>query len=149
MSLNDFDRLLYAGLKWIDELVIERRLSLRPLSNFETEIALLAGVMNPELVQIGMVDIIPIPTDPSLLHACEILGLRFEELTALALGSTVFIRHDAASPVLLKHEMRLVYHFEVAGSLEAYFRIYLNELISFGYGRMPMELEAAKIAAGT
>ena len=69
-------------------------------------------------------------------------------MLALAAGPIVLLRRDAATPALLKHELRLVYHFERAGSLEAYFRRYLAEVIEFGYRHTPMELDAARAAAG-
>jgi len=47
----------------------------------------------------------------------------------------------------MKHELRLVYHFERTGSVEAYFRSYLAEILQFGYGHTPMEVDAAAIAA--
>jgi hypothetical protein len=43
---------------------------------------------------------------------------------------------------LLAHECRHVYQYEVAGSIEAFLPLYLQQIAEFTYDRAPLELDA-------
>ncbi len=148
MSVDIESMLVGPGLTWLTQALAKIAPCLKPLSEQEIEMARSVGVLNPEQVKVGLVDYIPVPANPALKAACDALELDFGSMQALAVGPIVLLQRDAATPALLKHELRLVYHFERAGSLEAYFRSYLAEVIEFGYGRTPMELDAARAAVG-
>ena len=46
------------------------------------------------------------------------------------------------TPRLLAHECRHVYPYEVAGSIEAFLLLYLEQIAEVGYERAPYEVDA-------
>ena len=148
MNPTDIEPLIDQALVWLQVEIAACQPLLRPLTPDEAELARATGVQRPELVRLGLVDRMPIPLEPALKQASVALGLFTEAMTALAAGYVVLIKQGHATPALLRHELRLVYHFEQAGSVEAYFRHYLSEVFQFGYGHTPMESDAAAVVAG-
>jgi hypothetical protein len=64
----------------------------------------------------------------------SILGMTF--------GHSIYIARGAESVRLYSHEFRHVYQYETSGSLEAFMDEYLHQVLTFGYSKAPLELDA-------
>jgi hypothetical protein len=101
------------------------------------------GVIKPENIRIGVVDLLPIPDDASLREAALQSGLLGPGMIGLTLGYAVLICRDhEANPRLLSHEFRHVYQYEAAGSIAAFLPVYLQQIVGFGYANSPFEADA-------
>ena len=101
------------------------------------------GVINPENIRIGVVDLLPLPDDASLREAALQSGLLGPGMIGLTLGYAVLIcRGHEANLRLLSHEFRHVYQYEAAGSIAAFLPVYLQQIVAFGYANAPFEADA-------
>src|SRR4051812_38164019 len=108
----------------------------------EAMIARSVGVAHPERVRIETVDAMPAPSDPMLQAAIRHAAMLGPETRGLTLGHAIFMRRDERSVRLLSHELRHVYQYERLGSISAFLEVYLRELLAFGYGEAPLEVDA-------
>lgn len=144
MNLSDeLPRLLPLACEWAEEQAALIRRTGRPLTAGEGEIAARVGVRLSELVRIWVVEEIPTPTQSALRAACEQLNLLGEDTAGLTLGYGVFLQKGRSeSTRLLAHELRHVAQYEGHGSIAAYLRVYIPELLTFGYEEAPLERDA-------
>jgi hypothetical protein len=143
----DLDQLIAQASNWVQQERNLRDAALRPLSGEEIETARAVGVARPDMVRVGLVSELPVPSHPGLASMASSMGIFSPSMSALALGYMVLIRERNFSASLLKHELRLVHHFEIAGSVGEYLRRYIAEVMQHGYGRTPMERDAERLAA--
>lgn len=102
------------------------------------------GVTQPESVRVLVVDAIPVPREAALAAAAESIGFLGPQTAGLTLGYSIFVRHGRLSRRLLSHELRHVFQFEQAGSLETFLASYLASIVEVGYGECPFEVDARR-----
>jgi hypothetical protein len=135
--------LLPRAVAWAEAqagIVLASGIALKPSG---LQLACGVGVINPENIRIGVVDLLPLPDDASLREAALQSGLLGPEMIGLTLGYAVLIcRGHEANPCLLSHEFRHVYQYEPAGSIAAFLPVYLQQIVAFGYANAPFEADA-------
>ena len=113
-----------------------------PLTAAEQEIAIRVGVSQSQLVRIEIVSSLPLPEDPALRSAALEAGLLGPRMVGLTLGHSIFICRGHKDRRLLSHELRHVYQYEQHGSIAAFLRVYLTQIVEVGYADAPLELDA-------
>jgi len=134
--------LLPRAIAWAEAAGAEAAAAGRPLDRRETAIARRVGVGRPELVRVAVLAELPAPADPELAAAARETGLLGPAAAGLTLDHAVLIRRGCESPRLLAHELRHVHQVERAGSLAAFLRDYLDQIVEHGYHDAPLEAEA-------
>ena len=113
-----------------------------PLNAAGLTLASRVGVAQPERIRILTVTTVPAPEDPELQRIAVEQNLIGPSTAGLTLGYGIFILNGCLTPRLLAHECRHVYQYEVAGSIEAFLPLYLQQIAEFTYHRAPYELDA-------
>ena len=146
MTLNLAEQLpllMPIAIEWAEAQAhdaLTRGIPLKPLG---LALAQRVGVVSPEHIRVAVVPELPLPADPSLRVAANQLGLLGPGMDGLTLGYAVFVRAGRdADPKLLSHEFRHVRQFEAMGSIAAFLQVYLPQLVAFGYGDAPFEVDA-------
>ncbi len=115
----------------------------RLLSDEERSRAARIGVRAPERIRILFVPVVPFPDSPSIKAIVDRVGIRSETSAGMTLGYGIFIRADQKyRNDILPHELRHVAQYECAGSIREFMHFYLKELLHFGYGYGPLEIDA-------
>ena len=134
--------LLPRAVAWAEAASAEAAAAGRPLDRRETALARRVGVRGPERVRVAMVAEMPMPADSALAAAARETGLLGPGTAGLTLGHTILIRRGCETPRLLAHELRHVHQVERAGSLAAFLRDYLGQIVDHGYRDAPLEADA-------
>ena len=113
-----------------------------PLTAAGLTLASRVGVSQPERIRILTVPTVPAPADPELAQIALEQNLIGPHTAGLTLGYGIFIAQGCLTPRLLAHECRHVYQYEVAGSIEAFLPLYLQQIAEFTYERAPYEVDA-------
>ncbi len=114
-----------------------------PLSDSQLEDARKLSVENPEKVRLLCVDQIPLPEDPELKSANQLLKLITPETIGLTCQYGIFIKKDYwnhREPVA--HELVHVSQYERFGNIQKFLNRYISECINPGYPNGPLEQEA-------
>ena len=143
MSSRSLDRIVSLAVVWALQ---ESRAALEfgvPLNATGLQMARDVGVACPENIRVIVVDAMPMPADETLRQLATAYGLLGPTTGGLALEYAVFIKrgHETLH-ALLRHEFRHVYQYEQAGSVEAFLRQYVSQILRFGYDNAPLELDA-------
>jgi hypothetical protein len=140
----ELPRLLPKAIAWAEvrsKEVASRGVSLSPLG---VRLALAVGVQRPDLIRVMEVSKIPLPQDAELKLAATQTGLIGNGTTGLTLGHSIYIVTGHNSNRLLSHESRHVFQYEKAGSIANFLRVYLQQMVQYGYDRAPFEIDARK-----
>lgn len=113
-----------------------------PLDAASIDDARSVGVANPEAIRIAQVTGMPLPEDAELRMLALSTGLLGQETVGLTLGHGIFILRGHASRRLFTHEFRHVHQYEQAGSIGAFLRAYLDQILDAGYWDAPFERDA-------
>ena len=113
-----------------------------PLTAAGLTLAGRVGVAQPERIRILTVPTVPAPADPELQQIALEQNLIGPSTAVLTLGYGICIVEGCLTPRLLAHDCRHVYQHEVAGSIEAFLPLYLQQIAEFTYDRAPYELDA-------
>jgi hypothetical protein len=105
-------------------------------------IARAVGVAQPGCIRVLEVPAIPAPEDPDLKQVAQEQNLIGQNTAGLTLGYGIFIVQGQLDVRLLSHECRHVHQVEVAGGLEAFLPLYLQQIAEFTYDGAPYELDA-------
>lgn len=139
----DLPKLLPRAVAWAEVHARLGQRDGRPLDDPATTLATAVGVRRPDRIRVKTVDRFPQPDDAELRQAALATGLLGADGLGLTLGYTVLLRREhETDPRLLRHEFRHVQQYERLGSLAAFLGVYLAEIVQFGYGRAPLELDA-------
>ena len=130
------------AIAWAEQRASEVAASGDPLSSQDLAIARQVGVLKPEKIRVAVVARLPLPTDPMLRQAALQTGLLGPNMIGLTLGYAIYICNGHNSTRLLSHECRHVHQYEQAGSIAAYLPSYLQQVVQFGYGAAPYEVDA-------
>ena len=138
--------LLPAAIAWAEARAKKAAEVGSALSAAEQEIARQVGVSQPARVRVEIVDELPLPEDPALRAAGLAAGLLGPAMVGLTLGHSIFIRRgnrdDRQHRRLLSHELRHVHQYEQHGSIAAFLRVYLRQIVEVGYANAPLEADA-------
>jgi hypothetical protein len=138
----NIETLLPKATAWAEQSAAELCRTGSALNDEELSIARQVGVLQPESIRIALVDILPFPSDPQLRKAASATGLFGPKMTGITLGYGICIRKGHYSIRLLSHECRHVYQYEQAGSIAAFLRDYLQQIVDHGYRSAPLEIDA-------
>ena len=139
---TDLPLLLPKAIAWAEAQATEVKRTGCPLNDSGLDLARKVGVGQPEHVRVAVVKALPMPDDPGLRDAAQQMGLLGPNMHGLTLGYSVFICQGHETTRLLSHELRHVYQYEQAGSIAAFLRAYLPQVIEVGYSQAPFELDA-------
>ena len=134
--------LLPKAIAWAEEEALRVATSGRALTADEITLARKVGVVKPELIRIQSCDRLPMPQDPSLQAAAVQTGLLGPGMVGLTLGYSVFVCRGHETPRLLAHEFRHVFQYEQGGSIAKFLPVYLQQIVTVGYGNAPFEIDA-------
>lgn len=139
---NNFEQLLKRVNVWAQE---QSRVAIEAgtlLSKEESGLAKMVGVEHPELVRILEVDVIPVPSDIELKTMAEATGLFSPDIAGITFNYGIYIKKGHRKNHLVSHELRHVYQYEKAGSIQNFLNAYILQLLSVGYANAPLELDA-------
>ena|SRR5579872_4382769 len=137
-------RLLPNAIEWARKqqaavLAVGRQLTARELA-----LATSVGVRNPERVRLELVAAFPQPSHPELRAAARQTELIGPNTKGLTFGYAILMLKGELTTRLLSHELRHVYQYETAGSIEDFLPEYLGQIVTVGYRNAPYELDARK-----
>ena len=143
ITSQEFTQLLPLAVAWAEQqenYIIENGVQ---LTSSQITDARLASVVNPEKIRLLKVHQIPLPSEPSLKNAAQMLGLITRNTIGLTLRYGIFIREDSwNNRKLVIHELVHVSQYERLGGISEFLQQYLQQCISIGYSQAPMEQEA-------
>ena len=91
---------------------------------------------------------VPQPEDPFLRNAATQVALLGPETHGLTLGYGINVVEGYFTVRLLRHELRHVYQYEQAGSIEGFLAEYIPQVLQFGYEHAPFEVDARAYESG-
>ena len=134
--------LLPQAIAWVQAQAAEAQLTGQALNASTVKLAGEVGVAHPKLIRIAEVEPLPMPDDPDLRDAAIQAGLLGPGIVGLTFDYSVFIRRGYRTVRLLRHEFRHVYQYEQAGSICAFMRNYLLQIVDVGYHKAALEIDA-------
>ena len=144
---QQFTELLPLAVTWAEQqenFILQNGVFLTSSQQAE---ARLASVVSPEKVKLLRVNQIPLPSEPSLRTAAQMMGLITTNTIGLTLRYGVFIREDFWNDrKTVVHELVHVAQHERLGGIDQFLQKYLQECIINGYPQAPMEQEAITLS---
>ncbi len=134
--------LLPGAIAWAEQQAAEAALAGVALDNAGAVIATAVGVQRPDKIRVALVERLPLPEDPTLQAAALQTGLLGPGMVGLTLGYSILICHGNLTTRLLSHECRHVYRYEQYGSIAEFLPVYLRQIVEYGYGNAPAEIDA-------
>jgi hypothetical protein len=134
-------QLVPLAVEWAERVSMQAAATGAPLTEEEARLARRVGVSDPHKVRIAMPAAFPYPEHPLLRSAAVATGMLGPGMAGLTLGHTIFL-DGPPSTRLLSHELRHVAQYEAAGSIGAFLSAYLAQIVHFGYGDAPYEVDA-------
>jgi len=144
---EQFRRHLPSACKWgleQERFILERGIPLIRPQRFDAK---RVGVLHPERIRLRCVEQIPMPVQPLLRAAAQVMQLNTPRTPALALRYGIYIRSEYWGqrwPVV--HELAHVAQFERLGTIWAFMECFLYQCLVVGYPSAPMEQEAIVLA---
>ena len=140
------DRLTPLALEWLNETETNLLKSGQPLSDADVAMARTVGVQQPERVRVVILAKFPVPENDDLLTEARKYGLGSEAEGGRTMGYVIILKKKYADERwILAHELVHVAQQEQMGK-ETFIRRFIAERELIGYRRMPLELEANKLA---
>lgn len=144
VSSLDLELLLPLAVAWAEEQAAVIAQIGYPLDQELAALATGVGVTAPGRIRIVELDLIALPEDACLRQAAAATGLLGPATIGLTLGHGIYIRRGHANRRVLSHEFRHVHQYEMSGSVEAFLREYLSQLVAHGYLGAPYEIDARR-----
>ena len=141
MSL-DLRTLLPKAVAWAEQQSERIGRFGEPLTEDELGLARRMGVARPERIRVLTVEEVPRPEDPVLLAFAQSVGFLDQGPNGLTLGYGIFVRSGMRAHRLISHECRHVFQYEQLLSIENFLRVYLSQILEFGYRKAPLEEDA-------
>lgn len=108
----------------------------------ELSLAVAVGVKAPQLIRILEISSVPMPKDVALREAAMATGLLGPTTAGITFGYGICVCQGQSTVRLLSHEFRHVFQYEQAGSIAAFLKRYLEEIVTIGYASSPLEKDA-------
>ena len=150
MAIVDAEVLLPLAIRWAEEQAAAAERDGVALDAPQIALASRVGVRFPGRVRLLEVERMPAPSAGALAQACRDLGFLGPDTAGLTLGSSVFLKKGLGRGPgrVLAHELRHVAQYEDHGSIAAYLKRYLPELLEYGYDAAPFEVDARNAEQG-
>ena len=140
LNLNEIIPLACNWVQLKEREILDRGI---PLTKEMMDCAKRLGVKYPDKVKIMLIDKIPTPEDPILKAACHQTNLISGNTAGLTLRYGIYVRQDCkTNRNLYLHEFVHVSQYEKLGGIEQFLKQYLQEVLTIGYPKAPMEQEA-------
>jgi hypothetical protein len=139
---KELPRLLPLAVGWASSCSREILETGIPLTPRELRLSRAVGVRDPERVRIKIVSTIPSPEDAELRAAAVQAELIGPSTSGLTLGYGIYLVEGFICDRLVRHECRHVHQYEQAGSIEAFLRKYIPDVLQFSYWNAPDEVDA-------
>lgn len=134
--------LLPKAIDWATERSNEILRGGEPLSETGVRLAEAVGVSRPERIRVTVVLYLPLPEDTELRSMALKTGLLGSDIIGLTFGYGIYVCDSHIDNRLISHECRHVYQYEVAGSIENFLPVYLQQIALYGYHDAPFEIDA-------
>ena len=140
--MRDYNAIREPVVRWASEhyQIIQNTGS--SLSDEGLALARRVGVLEPERIRVLLVDEIPIHNDPLVAGLAKSAGMLDGTIEGMTFGHSIYIVRGRESARLYSHEFRHVYQYETYGSIPAFMDEYLPQVLTLGYGKAPLELDA-------
>jgi hypothetical protein len=135
-------KFLPQAIEWVEIRSAEIISKGKPLTAAGIKVARSVGVLDPKRIRVELVEILPLPDDQMLRDVALQSGLIDPDMAGGTFGYGIYACKDQATNRLLAHECRHVFQYEVAGSIAAFLRAYLKEIVENGYFECPFEVDA-------
>ncbi len=129
-------------IRWADEQYRIIQDAGTELNDAGVDLARSVGVLEPTRIRVLLVDKVPIMDDPAILNLAKSVGMMNGSVLGMTFGHSIYIARGFESVRLYSHEFRHVYQYETFGSLEAFMDEYVQQVLTFGYSKAPLELDA-------
>lgn len=139
---SELPSLLPRAVAWAKARSTEILATGEPLSATDITLATAVGVTRPEKIRVLSVSALPLPEDPELKEVALATGLLGPGMIGMTLGYGIYVCDGHFSKRLISHECRHVHQYEVAGSIEKFLPIYLQQSALHGYHNAPFEADA-------
>lgn len=114
----------------------------------QKHVARLAGVERVNEIRLQQTSSLPYPQDPLLHRMCRRTGFLGADTLGVTLGHAICLRPAVADNTeIFAHECCHVAQVERFGSISAFVRAYLEEILTFGYANAPLEIEARSVGS--
>jgi len=140
--VENVSRLLPLAVEWAESRSREILETGTPLTSHELQLARYVGVQHPERVRIKIVSAVPLPETrelPAAALQAELIGPLNHGLTV---GNGIYLVERYIDDRLKRHELRHVYQYERAGSIEAFLAKYVADVLRLGHSNAPDEIDA-------
>lgn len=134
--------LVPGAIQWVTEQSAHILETGAPLSETGVRLATAVGVARPDLIRVCRVSRLPLPDDEQLRAVALEAGLLGEGVTGVTFGYGIYVREGHVDNRLISHECRHVYQYEMAGSIDAFLPVYLEQIADVGYHDAPFEIDA-------
>ena len=135
-------KFLPQAIEWVEIRSAEIISKGKPLTAAGIKVARSVGVLDPKRIRVELVESLPLPDDQMLRDVALQTGLIDPDMAGGTFGYGIYACKDQATNRLLAHECRHVFQYEVAGSIAAFLRAYLKEIVENGYFECPFEVDA-------
>ena len=135
-------KFLPQAIEWVEIRSAEIISKGKPLTAAGIKVARSVGVLDPKRIRVELVENLPLPDDQMLRDVALQTGLIDPDMAGGTFGYGIYACKDQATNRLLAHECRHVFQYEVAGSIAAFLRAYLKEIVENGYFECPLEVDA-------
>jgi len=143
LNPHQFIQLIPKAVEWVQQKEQEILNIGTPLSESQLQDARTIPVMHPEKVRLLRVNHIPLPDDPELKFAAQVIQLITPNTWGLSLRYGILIRNDRwNNRETLIHELVHTSQYERLGGHQHFLNQYLTECIYPGYPAAPLEQEA-------
>lgn len=143
---QQFAEIFPLAVVWIEQQenhILQNGVQLTPAQVSDAQ---LVSIVNPRKVRLLKVNQVPLPDEPSLRTAAQMIGLITANTIGLTLRYGVFVRRDFWNDrKIVVHELVHVAQYERLGGISQFLQKYLQECITIGYPQAPMEQEAITI----
>ena len=142
IPLESLQQILPDAIAWVEQQSLFIQKNGTPLTETGIRLAIAVGVSEPEKVRTMQAIDIPCPTLEILRNAAIQTGLLSQNVQGITFEHFIFIKTGHMTPRLLSHELRHVHQYEKFGSISSFLAEYLNQIISVGYDKSPLEIDA-------
>lgn len=139
---SELPSLLPRTIAWAKARSAEILATGEPLLSTDITLATAVGVSHPEKIRVLSVSALPLPEYPRLKEVALATGLLGPSVIGMTLGYGIYVCDGHVSKRLISHECRHVHQYELAGSIEKFLPLYLQQIALHGYHDAPFEADA-------
>jgi hypothetical protein len=141
-TVSKLETLIPKAFEWYEATEKKLLVQGRSLSKSEVINARKLGVSRPERVRVVILAKFPMPTDRVLLTEAKRFGFGSRAEIGRTMGDAILVKpHGTKDPTVVAHELVHVAQQDRLGK-EQFVRQILTELMTVGYEKSPLEIEA-------